>query len=104
MSEITPQLPRIATELPPIEIFHALPRARHRYWLHLLLLVLTFFTTLLVGTQLQTNFVAGKPIFSFGDSWMPLFPVELLWRHPAELLKGVPFSLTLMTILLAHEM
>jgi membrane-associated protease RseP (regulator of RpoE activity) len=28
---------------------------------------------------------------------------ERIWRHPAEALRGLPFSLTLMTILLAHE-
>jgi len=104
MSEITPQLPRLETELPPIEVFLAPPRARHRYWLHLLLLMMTFFTTLLVGTQLETNYLAGKPIFTFGDGYIPLFPIQLVWQHPAELLKGIPFSLTLMTILLAHEM
>jgi hypothetical protein len=35
---------------------------------------------------------------------MPLFPVQWLWQSPRLLLLGVPFSLAIMGILLAHEM
>jgi len=73
---------------------------KHRYWLHLLLLALTFFTTLVVGARLEFNFLAGLPPFTLGDE---IFPVG--WAlHGSNLLLGLPFSLTLMLILLAHEM
>ena len=77
---------------------------RPRYWLHLLLLLLTFVTTSVVGAQLQANFNANLPVFRTGDSRLPLFPVEWLFQNPSLVLRGIPFSLTLMTILLAHEM
>ena len=38
-----------------------------------------------------------------GDDSPPLFPLSAL-THPSELLTGLPFSLTLMFILMAHEM
>ena len=34
---------------------------------------------------------------------LPLFHLKWLVHHPADLLLGIPFSLTLMGILLAHE-
>lgn len=105
MSEHTPPVPRYL-ELDPIPgdvIVHA-PRPRQRYWLHGLLLVLTIFTTLMVGTRLELNFLQNKPIFTLGDDFIPLFPISLLVHHPRNLLLGVPFALSLMTILLAHEM
>src|SRR6476661_6376959 len=75
-------------------------RPRQRYWLHILLLVVTFFTTLVVGARLEWNFQHGLPPFLLDDSIFP-FLWALQGRH---LLLGVPFSLTLMSILLAHEM
>jgi membrane-associated protease RseP (regulator of RpoE activity) len=105
MSEITPPVPRIETELPqPVEVFYGEPPRRQRYWLNLVLLLMTVFTTMLVGTQLQLNFLQGRPNFSFGDDLIPLFPLKLILAHPRMILLGLPFSLTLMTILLCHEM
>jgi membrane-associated protease RseP (regulator of RpoE activity) len=76
------------------------PPPKHRYWLHLLLLALTFFTTLVVGARLQWNFLVGRPPFTIDDG---IFPVH--WAlQGSHLLLGLPFSLTLMLILLAHEM
>jgi len=76
-------------------------RPRHKYWLHLLLLLLTFFTTLVVGARLQWNFMHGLPPFEmYVGGYFPL-----LWAvRSHHLLLGLPFSLTLMLILLAHEM
>jgi membrane-associated protease RseP (regulator of RpoE activity) len=75
-------------------------RPRPRYWLHLLLLLLTFFTTLVVGAHLQWEYLHGSAPFSMDDGFFPLS-----WAlHGRRLLLGIPFSLTLMTILLAHEM
>ena len=77
------------------------PRPKHRYWLHLLLLALTFFTTLIVGARLQWNFLVGLPPFTLGNDIFPSLNWALQGNH---LLLGLPFSLTLMLILLAHEM
>lgn len=80
--------------------FFVAPRQKHRYWVHVLLLLLTFFTTLVVGARLELNFLMMQPPFTITDG---IFPVS--WAlHNGHLLLGLPFSLTLMLILLAHEM
>jgi membrane-associated protease RseP (regulator of RpoE activity) len=74
-------------------------RSKHRYWLHALLLLLTLLSTTIVGSEMAHSFAAGRP-FDFGsdlDGYTRLL-------HPAFLLDGLPFSLTLLTILMAHEM
>jgi membrane-associated protease RseP (regulator of RpoE activity) len=76
-------------------------RVRRRYWLHALLLLGTVFTTLVVGARLQYNFNHNLPAYS---SDADLFPVGWVLQHPARLVMGIPFSATLMLILLAHEM
>jgi membrane-associated protease RseP (regulator of RpoE activity) len=73
---------------------------RQRYWLHIVLLLATFFTTLVVGARLEWNFQRGLPAFLLDDGIFPL-----TWAlHGRHLLLGLPFSLTLMGILLAHEL
>lgn len=52
-------------------------------WLNLLLFMITIFTTLLAGALHQ-----GTDVF----------------RNPSHLVRGIPFSFTLMAILLTHEM
>jgi membrane-associated protease RseP (regulator of RpoE activity) len=75
-------------------------RTRPRYWLHLLLLVLTLITTTAVGARMVRNFKLDRPAFSLPD----FGGVIREFAHPASLPAGLPFSLTLMTILLAHEL
>jgi membrane-associated protease RseP (regulator of RpoE activity) len=70
---------------------------RHRYWLHGLLLLLTFVTTSVVGADLAASFAARTPV-TFGFQGY-----VRLWQNPAYILSGLPFSLTLIGILLAHE-
>ena len=77
-----------------------LPRLRRRYWLHVLLLLLTFSTTLVVGARLEWNFEHGLPPLALDQG---IFPVTWAVRGH-HLLLGLPFSLALMLILLAHEM
>lgn len=102
MSETNPSIP--SPELAwPVEAVYA-RRPAQRYWLHLLLLVTTFVTTLTVGARLQYNFSRNLPILSESDDALPMFPVTWVIHHPSRLLPGLPFSLTLMGILLAHEM
>src|ERR1700733_9130914 len=80
MSDPIPSLAyRSADESRPVVQWVPRP-AGQIYWLHALLLLLTCFTTLVVGAR-----------------W--------IFEHPWSRLKlGVPFAATLMLILLAHEM
>jgi len=74
-------------------------RVHERYWLYGLLFALTLTTTTLVGAAMQIDFNRNVPfdiVRSFGM-------YARVWRHPAEALRGLPFSLTLLAILLAHE-
>jgi membrane-associated protease RseP (regulator of RpoE activity) len=86
---------------PPVYI--VAPRPRRPYWLHILLLLVTLFTTLTVGARLQYNFLHNLPAFSDDSVVLPLFHLKWLVQHPANLVLGIPFSMTLMGILLAHE-
>ena len=91
------------------EYYHALPvpegpPPREHYWLHALLLVATCFTTLVVGARMEFNFLHNLPPFAAGDEYIPFFPIGWVLARPSRLLLGIPFSATLLTILLAHEM
>jgi len=77
---------------------------RERYWLHALLLVATCFTTLVVGARMEFNFLHNLPPFAAGEEWLPFFPLGWVMAQPSRLLLGIPFSATLLFILLAHEM
>src|SRR5205807_252751 len=77
----------------------AFARSHERYWLYFLLFGLTLATTTMVGAAMQIDFNRGVP-FDIEHSF-ELY--GLFWRHPGTLLLGLPFSLTLLTILLAHE-
>jgi membrane-associated protease RseP (regulator of RpoE activity) len=104
MSE--PSLPIPSSTL---EYYHALPRPempapRERYWLHALLLLVTCFTTLVVGASMEFSFLHNLPPFTAGDEYLPFFRIGWIMAHPARLLLGIPFSATLLGILLAHEM
>jgi membrane-associated protease RseP (regulator of RpoE activity) len=85
----------------------AVPAARYstapktRLWLHLLLLVATLFTTTLVGAHMQYNFSHNLPFFDL-ERDLDIFTTGL--RSPQLFLTGLPFSLTLLTILMAHEL
>jgi len=59
-------------------------RARKQFpWVNTVLFIATIFTTLLAGALQQS---------------------AEIFQHPAELIRGIPFSFTLMAILLTHEM
>jgi membrane-associated protease RseP (regulator of RpoE activity) len=64
------------------------------------LLALTFFTTTALGARLAHNFEANLPPF---DLETDIYIFLAVWRKPALLLDGLPYSLTLLGILLAHE-
>lgn len=79
-----------------------LPPRRRPFWPALILFVLTVFSTLAVGSEFARSYAQDEAPFS-GDQnpfAMMLYPLE----HPRLLLMGVPFSFTLLAILLAHEL
>lgn len=105
MSDPTSPVPYLYEEPLPIEVFVVAPPApRPRYWLHALLLLLTLFTTLIVGARLEYNFLHNLPAFTLQDDTLPMFPLSWIFQAPSRLLLGVPFAGTLLAILLAHEM
>ena len=105
MSDHTTSLPTPSTEyVPPVQVWVTRPR-KQRYWLYILMLLLTVFTTLMVGSHFQYNYLHEQPILADEDSsGIPFFPIDLVLHHPSRLLLGIPFSASLMLILLAHEM
>jgi membrane-associated protease RseP (regulator of RpoE activity) len=73
---------------------------RERYWIPVSLFLLTAFTTTVAGARLAGEFARNVPPFtdhSFGIYWEMLI-------HPSRLMAGLPFSLPLLAILMAHEM
>jgi membrane-associated protease RseP (regulator of RpoE activity) len=80
------------------------PPPRQRYWLHALLLLATCCTTLVVGAHMEFDFLNNLPPFAVGDEYLPFFKLKWVLEQPSRLLLGIPFSATLLTILLAHEM
>src|SRR5262245_35098862 len=95
---------RSAWPLPPpplVEVPEAEPtKFQQRYWLHALLFVLTVYSTTLVGARLSYNFQHNLPAFDL-ETDLPAY-LDML-AAPSQLVAGLPFSLVLMTILLAHE-
>ena len=104
MSDPSQPLAYTVEVVPRPEVLSATSAGTRPYWLHLLLLLLTMLTTLIVGAQLYDNFLHGLPAFTPGKEFIPLFSPKWIWQHPSRLLMGVPFSVALMSILLAHEM
>jgi hypothetical protein len=109
MSEPTP--PTVSST---VEYFRPIPEwvpraPKPRYWLHVLLLLATCFTTLVTGARMEYNFQHNRPALSLSDDpingeTVPFFPANWVRSHPARLLGGVPFMTTLMLFFLAHEM
>jgi len=59
-------------------------------YLHIVLFLLTFISTLVVGAYHEGVIELREPF-------------KIVIKHPLEIYKGLPFSLTLMIILLSHE-
>jgi len=75
-------------------------RPRHRYWLHALLLLLTLLTTTVIGAGMADDFAHNRP----ADYETGLHGFIRMWHDPGYLLGGLPFALSLLTILMCHEM
>lgn len=104
MSEPAPPISSTTEFYRPVQVFVARP-PRPRAWLYVLFFLLTVLTTLVMGARMQYNFVNNLPAFSLSDA-SPGLLSSYTWAlgHPSNLLLGLPFSLTLMLILFAHEM
>ena len=77
---------------------------KQRYWLHALLLLATFCTTLVVGRAHADKFPA-QPVAALSlRRHVATVPVSRNRFVSSTLLLGLPFSATLMLILMAHEM
>lgn len=63
--------------------------------------LLTILATLLVGVHMADNFAAHLPVFDLNISWG--FFIQLL-HDPSRLAAGAPYAITVMGILLAHEL
>jgi membrane-associated protease RseP (regulator of RpoE activity) len=74
---------------------------RHRYWLHILLLLLTLVSTTIIGARLAANFRANRPAVYLAED---LRAYRVLLANPQSWAAGLSYSLTLLAILLAHEM
>jgi len=77
------------------------PAPKQRWWVHVLLLIATLFTTTLIGAHMQYNFDHNLPVLDI-DHLSEIYSLGL--SSFKALLGGLPFSLTLMTILMAHEL
>lgn len=64
------------------------------------LFLVTLSTCLVAGTQFAAAYAKNQAV-SWDDFVTAL---DMTYRHPAGLAAGLPFALTLMTILLAHEL
>jgi Zn-dependent protease len=103
MSESTESLPGTFESENPQQVWVITP-PRQSWWIYVLFFALTMFSTLVVGARMQFNFMHRQPAFSLNDDTVSLFPLGWVLEKPSNLLLGLPFSLTLMFILFAHEM
>jgi hypothetical protein len=66
-----------------------------------MLLATTLLTTTAVGARYMHNFELGNaPLTNFTD----LFPFAWIWQNPDRMAGGLPFAITLLAILLTHEL
>ncbi len=95
---VPPPLEPIIESVAEVPADHYQPR--QRWWIHILLFALTLLSTTAMGARLAFNFQAGIPPLADDDFAF----LSLLLRRPELIAYGLPFSITLLTILLAHEM
>jgi membrane-associated protease RseP (regulator of RpoE activity) len=85
-----PQMPRVSPPKAP------------SIWPALVLFLLTVVSTLSVGSEFALSYAENREPFS-GDQ-NPFAMMLTPFQHPHLLVLGVPFSFTLLVILMAHEM
>jgi len=82
--------------------FAAARPQKRKFLLALVLFVLTLISTLAVGREFSVSFAQNRAPFSGMNN--PFAPTWEALIHPRLLLDGIPFSLALISILLAHEL
>jgi membrane-associated protease RseP (regulator of RpoE activity) len=75
---------------------------RRKLWPALTLFLLTLVSTLMVGMEFSLSYAHGVAPFSGPESIFGVFATA--WHNPSMILLGVPFSFTLLLILLSHEL
>ena len=88
-----PPLPRMPVVSPP---------KPPSIWPALLLFFVTVLTTLSVGSEFALSYLENREPFSGDEAFWTMMIGP--FQHPHMLLLGVPFSFTLLVILMAHEM
>src|SRR5271155_681544 len=89
-------------QYPPIaEVVLRKPR-RRPIWTPLILFLLTVISTLAVGAEFSISYSQNREPFSGDEN--PFVTMARPFQHPELLALGVPFSFTLLGILLAHEL
>jgi len=102
MPEFLPPVSSTTDYYRPVEVFVVKP-PKQRYWLHIVLLLATIFTTLVLGARMESNFQHNQSPFYISEDSLSIFPVR--WAlQSSHILLGIPFSFTLLLILMAHEM
>jgi Zn-dependent protease len=107
MSDPTPTFPILAADRShdaASQHVWVIERPQPRWWLYILFLLLTMFSTTVVGARMEFNFLHRQPVVSLNDDTAEWFPIVWAIRNSGNLEAGLPFSLTLMLILFAHEM
>lgn len=109
MSDSLPNHPLSLGPVPPdwrCDVPHppyiaSLPRpSRRSFFLACALFLVTLCTCLVAGTHFAVAYAKNEAIS--WDAFVSAF--TLIYRHPLALAAGLPFALTLLTILLAHEL
>src|ERR1700677_4785260 len=84
-------------DLPPLR-----PIRKPPFWPALILFLMTLVSTLAVGAEFALSYAHNVAPFSGDENPLTMMMAPL--QHPRLLLLGIPFSLTLLGILLMHEM
>lgn len=92
----------IDLQIPESAGMPAAPFRRRPLWPALLLFVLTIISTLAVGAEFAVSY--ARNLEPFSGSQDPFSAMLAPFSHPHLLLLGIPFSFTLLGILLAHEL
>jgi len=98
---LSPVSPKLTAPITHAEGFNRPRRDSSRQrTLQLFLLIATFITTTLIGMRYMADFTHGNsPLTADTD----ILPYQWAWDHLGLFADGLPFSLTLLAILLAHE-
>jgi membrane-associated protease RseP (regulator of RpoE activity) len=91
---------QLTEEIPGPSVWPALRPKPQRLWLALLLFAVTFLTCLAAGRQFAVAFANGQAA-SLDEFVVSL---KLLYKDPTALASGLPFAVSLMAILLVHEL